>query len=249
MREILDHPIWFFLLGMVLFLIAAWIGAMMERKSTEPKSEAFELVQGATLTLLGLLLGFTFAMAVTRFDARMELAVDEANAIETSWLRAGTMPPPMDAQSRADLLAYTNARLELRAAGADEQKRDVASEHANALEHQIWRLAQQEATDKRDPVSALYMASLRDLFDLKTKRAAVYDNRIPSSAWMLLLFIGVASNLLVGFSIGHRWWLLWVLPLVVAGTLMLVADLDSPVTGFIRVEPKALDQLPNAMRP
>jgi hypothetical protein len=249
MRALLDHPLLVFVLGMVLFLIAAWVGALMEKRSTEPKSEAFELVQGATLTLLGLLLGFTFAMAVSRFDSRMELAVDEASAIETSWLRAGTMPPPLDTESRAALLAYTNARLELRNAGADEQERDVASEHADALEHQIWRLAQQEAVDKRDPVSALYMSSLQNVFDLKTKRGAVYDNRIPSSAWALLLFLGVAANLLVGFSIGHRWWLLWVLPLVVAGTLMLVADLDSPVSGFIRVEPKALDQLPSLLQP
>jgi hypothetical protein len=206
------------------------------------------LVQGATLTLLGLLLGFTFAMAVSRFDLRMELAVDEANAIETAWLRAGLLPDQMNTQSRALLLTYANARLELRKAGPDEGFRAAAEQHAQQTQMKIWTLGEQAAAERRDSISALYLTSLNQAFDLRTKRAEAYDNRIPAAAWTLLLFIGVASNLLVGFSIGRRWWLLWVLPLVVAGTLMLVGDLDSPVSGSIRVDPQAMERLPAEMQ-
>ena len=156
MRELLDHPLELFFAGLALFLLAAWAGAWIQRRSDEPTSEAFELVQGATLTLLGLLLGFTFAMAVSRFDLRMELAVDEANAIETAWLRAGLLPDQMNTQSRALLLTYANARLELRKAGPDEGFRAAAEQHAQQTQMKIWTLGEQAAAERRDSISALY---------------------------------------------------------------------------------------------
>jgi hypothetical protein len=137
----------------------------------------------------------------------------------------------------------------LRQAGSQEPTRDAAEQHAQELERQIWRLGEQSASAKPDPITALYLNSLQQLFDLKTRRAEIYDNRIPTSAWVLLLFIGIMSNVLVGYGIGSRWWLLWVLPVVVAGTLMLISDLDSPVSGFIQVQPKVLQQLPSVLKP
>jgi hypothetical protein len=249
MRMLLDHPMDLLFVSVLMFSLASWVGAVLSRGHREEKSDAFQLVQGATLTLLGLLLGFTFAMAVSRFDLRMELAVNEANAIETAWLRAGMMPAPYNDQSRALLLQYTNARLDLGQAGTREQAREMAEQHAQELQRQIWRIAEQSASDKRDAVTAVYLNALQEVFDLRTRRAEIYDNRIPGSAWVLLLFIGIMSNLLVGYGIGNRWWLLWVLPVVVAGTLMLVSDLDSPVSGFIQVQPKAPQELRNVLKP
>lgn len=49
-------------------------------------------IQGAVLGLLGLLLGFTFAMAVGRYDTRRGLVLKEANAIGTTYLRASLLP-------------------------------------------------------------------------------------------------------------------------------------------------------------
>jgi hypothetical protein len=249
MRVLLDHPMGLLVVSIILFSLASWVGALLSRGHAEEKSDAFQLVQGATLTLLGLLLGFTFAMAVSRFDLRMELAVNEANAIETAWLRAGTLPPPFNDQSRGLLVQYTGARLDLRQAGTRDQARDAAEQRAEELQRQIWSLAEQAAAAKSDAITAVYLNALQPVFDLKTRRAEIYDNRIPGSAWILLLFIGIMSCLLVGYGIGTRWWLLWVLPVVVAGTLMLISDLDSPVSGFIQVQPQALQHLPGMLKP
>jgi hypothetical protein len=249
MHMLLEHPTVLLLVTVVLFAIASWAGSLAVRLHEEDKSDAFQLVQGATLTLLGLLLGFTFAMAVTRFDLRMQFAVDETNALETAWMRAGTLPAPMVVPTRQLLRSYIDVRLELRKAGTNRKGRKIAEDKTDVLQAQLWAIAQQAAQQQRDAVSALYLDSLRLLFDMQATREELYDNRIPMPAWGLLIFIGIISNVLVGYGIGRRWWLLCVLPVVVAGTLMLIADLDTPRSGFIQVRQHSLDVLSEQLKP
>ncbi len=99
-----------------LLATAGEIGFRRGVRQRESKESFRSLMSGtgaAMLGLLGLLLGFTLSMAVSRWDARRDVIVDEANAIGTLWLRAGLLEEPLRADLRKSLHDYTDARIAL----------------------------------------------------------------------------------------------------------------------------------------
>src|SRR5204862_4808894 len=74
---------------------------------------------GGTLTLLGLIIGFTFSMAVGRYDQRKNYEAEEANAIGTEYVRADLLPAPEAATVRKLLADYVAQRID------DYQSRDI----------------------------------------------------------------------------------------------------------------------------
>jgi hypothetical protein len=70
---------------------------------------------------------------------------------------------------------------------------------------------------------------------------AAWWNRIPLAAWTLMLAIAICPSALVGAGAdgaGTRSRLLLVLPLVISIAFLLIADIDSPRRGVIRVIPR-----------
>ena len=101
-----------FALAMLAF--AAWIGVWLSRGQRTVQAavhEDFGVVQAATLTLLGLIVGFTFSMALTRYDQRKNYEEAEANAIGTEYLRAGLLPAAEARKVRALLRNYLDQRI------------------------------------------------------------------------------------------------------------------------------------------
>ena len=81
------------------------------RPLKDEEREDFSLVQGATLTLLGLIIGFSFSMAIGRYDQRKNYEEEEANAIGTEYVRAGLLPAADAAKVRAQLTKYLDLRI------------------------------------------------------------------------------------------------------------------------------------------
>jgi hypothetical protein len=83
--------------GLFLGMLACLeIGYRIGRRAapTDPNAyEGLSAIEAAIFALLGLLLGFAFAGAVSRLDARRQLIVQEANAIGTAYLRLDLLPP------------------------------------------------------------------------------------------------------------------------------------------------------------
>src|SRR3974377_1463399 len=91
----MDHPFHILIIALVIFWVSSIIGYRLkksERDLEETSREDFKFVLGGTLTLLGLLIGFTFSMAVGRYDQRKNLEEEEANAIGTEYVRADLLP-------------------------------------------------------------------------------------------------------------------------------------------------------------
>ncbi len=258
MNYLVDHPLGLFFVSLGLLLASAWAAGWVGKRRAERlghSRDPFSSIEGATLGLLGLLLGFTFAMAVTRYDMRVQLVVDEANLIEKVWLRSDMLPPPLDRQSRVLLQQYIDARLEQRRAGMDPVAIQQAETHTDALQAELWAVAVKAAALNRDAISASYMNELNEMFDMQTRRSEARGNRIPVEAWLLLIFIAMVSTSLAGYEIGAetrgergRRWMLNVLPVVLAVVLMLIADLDTPRSGLIRVDLHPLMELQKEMR-
>jgi hypothetical protein len=248
MPPILDHPIVFGPIVTLLLVAAGWAGGRLRSRPAVATAEgpaSFKTLEGAVLGLLSLLLGFSFAMAVARYDHRKELELDEANAIGTSWLRTETLDEPERRSSREVLRAYIPVRLNFFTAGTDRASVDASLERTSVLQDTLWKLATNPSNGEPTVYKSLYLASLNDCFDVSEKRtAAAFEDRIPKAAWALLLFISIAASILVGVSLSTRSpALLLVLPLVVGATLTLILDMDSPRSGFVTVYQSSMERV------
>lgn len=252
MTYLMNYPIVLSLLTLFAMSLAAWFGSLLpgRQEQLDGDREDFGVVRGAALTLLALVIGFTFSMAVSRYDQRKNLEEEEANAIGTEYVRAGMLAAPDANNVHALLLNYLDQRVRFYEAGRS-QKSDL--EQINAvtaqLQNKLWSAASAPAAAQPTPVTALVASGMNDVLNAQGYTQAAWWNRIPVAAWALLAFIAFFCNLLMGFG-AHRFrsWLLWVLPLLVAISFLLIADIDSPRGGFIRVPPLNLINLAQSLR-
>jgi len=196
---------------------------------------------GSILALLAFLLAVTMGMASDRFDARRAIVLDEANAIGTTYLRAGYLPEPASSQIRELLREYVPLRI--RTSSSDDLQGDI--QKSQAILNQLWTIAEGVAktTNQGDLVST-FIESLNDTIDLHETRVTAASARVPETV-VLLLIIGSALTLgMVGFSAGltRRRSLLTAAVLIIAlgAVITIVVDLDRPREGFIQVSQQPL---------
>lgn len=247
MPSALDSPLIFGPLVILLLVAAGWVGGWLRSRQASTSDEApapFKTLEGAVLGLLSLLLGFSFAMAVDRYDHRKGLELDEANAIGTTWLRTGLLDEPERTAARDLLRAYVPVRLQFFSAGTDRKTVEASLDRATALQGELWNL---EATASGPPTvfRSMFLTSLNDCIDISEKRtAAAFEDRVPTAVWLLLLFISFAASVLVGVSLSMRSpALLLVVPLVMDATLTLILDMDSPRSGFVTVYQSSMQRI------
>ncbi len=247
----LNYPRIFFLFSLLILWVAAQVGASWRRRRPlkDEERDDFGLVETATLTLLGLIIGFSFSMAIARYDLRKNYEEAEANAIGTEYVRADLLPAADAAKVRAQLRRYTDLRIAFyrtrRGQELDRINADTAQLHT-----EMWSAVQAPAVAQPTPVIALAVAGMNDVLNAQGYTQAAWWNRIPTSAWGLMMAIAVCCNLLVGYgarSAKTKGGLLFILPLVVSISFLLIADIDSPRGGFIHVRPQNLESLSQSM--
>jgi len=233
--------------------LSAWVGALGFRRLKSRVAEAhedFTVVQGATLTLLGLIIGFTFSMALTRYDQRKNYEEEEANAIGTEYVRAGLLPQADAAKVRALLLSYLEQRVLFYTIRDDQQLEQINARTAK-LQNELWSAVQGPATAQPTPVMALAVSGMNDVLNSQGYTQAAWLNRIPFGAWGLMAAIAICSTMLVGVGTqkpAAGGGLLVILPLVLSIAFFLIADIDSPRRGVIRVTPQNLESLAHTLR-
>jgi hypothetical protein len=241
------RPLAFFFLSLVLLWIGTSLGSRLRKRYgelMERDSKMIGILNGAVLTLFGLLLGFTFSMAVSRYDLRKELIVTEANAIGTTWLRTATLEEPTRSREQSLLRQYVPERVNFLPATQSEGDLRDELNRTSDLQAQLWAVAASYAAEHKEPITGLYLSTLNASIDATEKRAAANENRIPTMAWLMLLFISFAGMVLVGMNLEARSIVLeGMLPLVLAASMMMTLDLDSPRYGFIRLDQPSMDRL------
>ncbi|MEJ8859738.1 hypothetical protein WKW79_34645 [Variovorax robiniae] len=249
-----NYPILLFIVALFVLSFAAWFGrAVLRRRrpADDGASEDFGVILGATLGLAGLIIGFTFSMAVGRYDQRKNLEEAEANAIGTEYVRADLIPAADGAKVRALLSAYTDQRIQFYTT-RDKLELQQVNDRTLRLQDELWNAVKAPALAQPNPVSALVVAGMNDVLNSQGYTQAAWWNRIPPSAWMLMFAIAISSNLLIGVGLrssARRPYLLLVLPLVLSLAFLLIADIDTPRAGFIHVVPQNLLALKESMRP
>ncbi|GAB2924182.1 hypothetical protein GCM10027093_74550 [Paraburkholderia jirisanensis] len=248
MASFVSHPAVLFVILLVLFVGAVALGAyVLRRIATIPDDarEDFNIIQTATLTLLALLVGFSVSMAVGRYDQRKNLEEGEANAIGTEYARADLADPAIGAKIKAGLVRYTELRL-ADFVTRDREELERIHHDTSALQADLWRLATQVAQDKPTPIGALVVAGMNDVLNSQDYSEAARINHIPLGAWFLMILIALLACVVQGYGTKgrlRRSLLITILPVTVALSLALIADIDSPRRGIIRVQPLDLARL------
>ncbi len=248
--KLLDYPVLIFFVSFGALWFANWLGARLRNRResiSEEERPDFDVVLGAALTLLGLVIGFSFSMAISRYEQRNSFEEAEANAIETAYLRAELVPQEDSARIRELLRQYTDLRIQFYVNGHRESER-IAAETAQ-VQHGLWAAVSKPAQAQPTAVAALAVASVNDVIKSEGQTREVWEDRIPAAAWALMFGIALGCNVLYGYGARRtEWKLSIVLPLVVAVSLAFIADLNSPRGGFIHALPTNLERLQGTLK-
>ena len=252
MIDELRSPFLVLALSFFLMWFSVWIGVCLRLRHPDMDQDVrrdFELVIASTLTLLGLIIGFSFSMAINRYDQRKNYEEAEANAIGTEYVRADMLSAADAARVRALLRDYLDQRIlfyQIR----DEHGSQQVNARTAELETELWSAVKGPAAAQPNAVLALVLSGMNDVLNSQGYTQAAWWNRIPSAAWGLMLVIAICSNLMIGYA-AHagkaKTTLLLVLPFVISISFSLIADIDSPRGGIVRVHPQNLASLSQSL--
>ncbi len=247
-------PLWAIFAGsLVVALLSAELGHRLgnarQRRADHEKEPTVGGIVAAELGLLAFLLAFTFGLAASRFEARRETLLDEANAIGTTFLRAKLLMEPEQTEIRQLLREYVDLRL----AAVQDGKLEHGIQRSNEIHDDLWKRA--TAAAEKDPHSittGLFIQSLNELIDLHAKRLLVgIRSRIPITVWLVLFTVAVLSFGSMGYSGGltgaRRSPVVLTLALTFAFVMWMVVDLDRPQEGFLRVNQQPMIELRSSM--
>lgn len=246
------HPRLLFLVllfGLMLMVEAGLRLRGLWGNSDEERQSLVDSARDGLSVLLSLLLGFSLPMAQPHYDQRNQLIIDEANEIETVRERAEMLPEPFRGKIVELLREYVDTRIDYNNEGLNEAAIRKLATRAKELQHAMWQQSVMLVQKNPTITTPLFTQSLGLLSDLVEKRLAADEKRIPSAIWLVLTLISMLTAFVVGYSMRRRFLLtMLVLPLTVAIVLSLVAELDSPRTGAIRLEQRSLERLQLDMR-
>lgn len=242
--DLMNYPTRMFLPTAIALWMAAQAGAGLRKRHQlkDEERDDFGVVQAATLTLLALLIGFSFSMATSRYDLRKNYEESEANAIGTEYVRAGLLGGGEASAVRAQLKKYTQLRIDFYRTRNHEELASINRETAE-LQNEMWAAVRTQALAQQTPIMSLVVSGMNDVLNSQGYTQAAWWNRIPGSAWGLLYATAIFCNLLVGYGARNLKFgsaLLIVMPIVIAISFLLISDIDSPRGGMIHVKPQNL---------
>ena len=225
------------------------LGRVRATQVGRESSETVGTVVAAELGLLAFLLAFSFGIVASRFDLRRQMVLQEANAIGTAFLRARMLPEAQGASVGDLLRSYADLRLSATTGTpigeilrrSDEIHQQLWTEAVAATDH-----------DSRSVPTGLFVQALNEVIDLHASRfMAALRNRMPLAVWVVLFSVGLLAFFTMGYHAGlskaGRSPAAIVLSLTLAAVIWLVADLDRPGEGFLRVSQESMIEVRKMM--
>ncbi len=202
--------------------------------------EGMGSIEGSMLGVMSLLLGFSFSVAVSKFEARRHLLVEEINNIGTAILRCDLYPDSIRTPLRSDFKAFLETRIAYYDAGNDEEKMAVENEKGEEISGRIWKRVAYHSNDLDFRVRSQQMIPvLNQMIDTITTRDALRISRVPPLIlWTLLILVLTASFILGADYKGHKrnFMLLTGYALVMTITLNLINELNHPRQGLVNLD-------------
>jgi len=248
-------PLWSILPLTVVFGLAAFefgfrIALYRQQLHQEEKESPVGGMVAGTLGLLAFMLAFTFGLAGSRFEERRQVVLSEANAIGTTYLRAAMLPEPMRTEVKNLLREYVDVRIE----GVQQTgKLDQAISNSEELHERLWAQAVAVTEKDRSPIAAIFVESLNEMIDLHATRVqAGLRSRVPAVIWIVLYVLAILAMEMIGYHAGlansRRSIAAVALIIGFSLVLFLIADLDRPGQGMLRVSQQSMTDLRKSMK-
>jgi hypothetical protein len=233
-----------FLVSLAVILLAGEVGRRLAVRGGRKGSDNVATLEGAILGLLALMISFTFAMSLNRFEARRDAVLNEANAVGTAALRARLLPAPHAAEGVRLLHEYVRLRRQMNSGDLAPADQNAAATRAGTIQEALWQRAKSvAATDTAMVPTGLFIQALNDMFDNQEKYLIATHNRVPNIVLIALYCIATVASAFTGYAGGlesRRSRLpVHIMGLLVASVILLIQDLDRPSSGFIRVSQQA----------
>jgi hypothetical protein len=249
-------PLWLiFLIVAATLLVAHELGVQLRRRTSHWKDQdtSDEGVGGsyltASLALLALLVGFSFGMAVDRYNKRSGLVADEANAISTVHRRLQILAEPERSRLFLSFVPYVEAREAFSRASTPDHLTE-AERRTDALQGPFWSTIVQ-TLGTRDPAARAALDATNDMFNLAASRRGAVESVIPPVILFALLLYAAIAAIFMGYShpLTRRYFLASSIQFVLLSlAFALVVDLDRPRTGLVEVSQAPLYRVAAAVR-
>jgi hypothetical protein len=238
---------WQLMLILLALMILSIIVGLKAGKKFHKASQVDSTILGSLFTLLGLMLAFTFSMAVNNYNMRREIVIDEANDIGTAILRADLYRDADRNAFREDFKKYVDTRVDYFKAGVDMEKVMGAQKVSAKIQQDLWNRASQLSKDPGYTVASMQMVpALNSMIDITTTR--IYGNiiHLPDTINYLLFLLSCTCAFYIGYLFASKekfdWIMVTIFCLLTCLVVFVIFDLDRPRRGFIR-----LDEMNNAI--
>ena len=242
---------WVLALGLAASMLAGW-GIGWKRQRRLPLDQAPDpgiKFTDAGMTLLGLLLGFTFSMSLARHEQRRTMAITDSNAIGDFYTCASLLHEPHRLILQAIIRGYAERRLAItRLSSEAEFEREVQE-----CEQMHGRMTEVVAAAVADgtPVAVSLANTLNEVTSSHAARLAAYRERLPWSILLLLFVASVVPAFLMGLQqgISQNPHLSGTISFVLLVTMVtyVTLDLNQPGRGLIRVSQEPMERLVQSM--
>lgn len=241
-----DYPLWFiFAASLVVVLAAAEIGRRLAGRGKSERGDNVATLEAAILGLLALMISFTFAMALSRFEARRDAILNEANAISTTALRAKLLPAPSSEAVLNLLRDYLKVRLDITRRVLTRQDLETAVTKSIKIQQALWQQAEELAAKNPAVVpTGLFIQSLNEMIDDQEKRVAAALNHLPDIVLVALYAVTTISIGFAGYAAGpnaQRSRLsVAIMSVLICVVILLIQDIDRPSSGFVLVSQRPM---------
>jgi hypothetical protein len=228
------------------------VGLRLYATRDEARRSQISGVQGAILGLLGLLLGFSFSMAVNRYETRRELVLKEANAAGTAWLRAGLLPETQRAPSKELLRRFVETRLKYQKVSNDPAQLAEGLRLSAEIENELWQHAEAAAKAAPTPITATFVNALNELIDTDAERVDAHRNQLPVAVWALLILVAASGCLTSAYGSGAQGarsaFTSALLPLLITVVIIFIYDLLHTHQGIVSISQQPMLDLLQTMQ-
>ena len=246
----MSFPILVFVTSLALMVLSTRVGDALRKRAGVPKEDGRSdtgYLLTVTLTLLFFIIGFSFSMAISRYDLRKNCEQAEAIAIGTEYSRADLLAPADAAKVQPLLKRYLDQRMLFYTTRSPGRASEITADTVR-LQTELWSTLRPAIAAVPAPLMGILVSGMNDVINSQRSSQAAWLNTIPVAAWALMATIGIGCCWLIGYRARRTdWFAFLVVPVAVSVCFFLIADLDSPRGGAIRVTPLNLSSLSQSL--
>lgn len=238
----------FLAIAFVLLTLSAILGKGLfkrHQKAEKLVDDELKIVLGAILSLFALLIGFILTLSINGYHARQSAEEVEAVVIGDAFQRSSLLALEQQLQAEALLKTYLATRIDFYQT-KNNQTRETLRNRSLSLQTQLWNLARTQALANPNDLHASVLTAFNQLYSAQQQSMNSWHERIPMTAWGLLIMIALVANFLIGYNMrgeSGKNGLILIMPIITAISLGVIAQIDAPGVGIINVVPENLKEL------